>query len=255
MSLPADTIVKELNETVRLTPKVEPQDDPVEDFQDDIAMETDESLQDVPQCNTQRITTQSDQDLCHIIEELSEMYLHITLPYLERANLNLQWVYKILSREEGCERVVYEFPNKDDKKGFLLIRDSKWDGINLDRLHLIAIAYTPGIMSLRDLGVKHLGLLQNISSTGKDVIMKKYNVVGTRLRIFLQYAPSFYHLHVHFTAMNDDICIIQNIQMVPTYYQVARLSICLKESDELFKEFEAQGRCSNKNSAFLLTVV
>ncbi|KAG8236706.1 hypothetical protein J437_LFUL017138, partial [Ladona fulva] len=62
-----------------------------------------ESCLNAPQSNTQRVLRHSElpqsnlkiirpsgQDPCHIIEEFSEMYSLITLPYLEQANLNLQ---------------------------------------------------------------------------------------------------------------------------------------------------------------------
>ncbi|KAG8234304.1 hypothetical protein J437_LFUL013044, partial [Ladona fulva] len=142
----------------------------------------------------------------HVIEESPELYALVTLPFLEQTNLDLQWVYKILSGEEGSSRVIYQSPNKDDKDGFLMIKGFRWDGVNLYNLHVLAIVYRPGILSLRDLRGDHLSLLQNIFCIGKEQIIRKYGVEESQLRIFVQYQPSFFHFNVHFTAMNDGIC-------------------------------------------------
>lgn len=73
------------------------------------------------------------------------------------------------------------------------------------------------------------------------------------MRIYLHYQPSFYHLHVHFTYLKYEAPgilterahllanVINNIELLPDYYQKAILPFVVRESDNLFKEFEETG--------------
>lgn len=38
----------------------------------------------------------------------------------------------------------------------------------------------------------------------QEAIMEKYGIPAHKLRIYIHYLPSFYHLHVHFTALSFD---------------------------------------------------
>lgn len=35
----------------------------------------------------------------------------------------------------------------------------------------------------------------------QEAILQRYQVKGDQLRVYLHYLPSYYHLHVHFTAL------------------------------------------------------
>ncbi|KAG8235732.1 hypothetical protein J437_LFUL016194 [Ladona fulva] len=116
-----------------------------------------------------------------------------------------EWVYDIINGEADQDRIVFQCPCKDDKNGFLMIRDRGWDGENINTLHLVALPYRPGLLTIRDLRASHLPLLRNIYTIGKEVVEEKYGIPGSQLRIFLQYLPSFYHLNVHFTMVDEEI--------------------------------------------------
>ena len=83
-----------------------------------------------------------------------------------------------------------------------MIPDLKWDGIP-ESLYVLALPLKR-LKSIRDLNDSHLPLLKNIRDSGIDAIYKKYKVSGSRLRIYLHYRPSYYHLHVHFTYLMFD---------------------------------------------------
>ncbi|KAK2118102.1 hypothetical protein P7K49_004989 [Saguinus oedipus] len=84
---------------------------------------------------------------------------------------------------------------------FVLIPDLKWNQQQLDDLYLIAISHRRGIRSLCDLTPEHLLLLRNILHQGQEAMMQCYQMMGDHLPVYLHYLPSYYHLHVHFTAL------------------------------------------------------
>lgn len=73
-------------------------------------------------------------------------------------------MYNILDKKTESERIVFEDP--DPKKGFILLPDMKWDGIQAENLYLVAIVHDKSIRSIRDLTEKHLELLENIRDSG-----------------------------------------------------------------------------------------
>ncbi|XP_071449664.1 m7GpppX diphosphatase [Hetaerina americana] len=189
----------------------------------------------------------------HMIEETPALYASVTLPHLNEEQFNLQWVFNIIDGTAEQDRVVYASPLSEEKTGFVLVPDLKWDGKNLENLHLIALPYMRGILSLRDLNGDHLPLLRNINTQGKKIIEEKFGLSASQLRIFFHYQPSFYHLHIHFTSLRHEAfgihagkahlltSVINNLELLPSYYQDATLPFFLKESDNLFSKFEKHG--------------
>lgn len=115
----------------------------------------------------------------------------------------------------------------------------------LDDLYLIAICHRRGIKSLRDLTPEHLPLLRNILWEGQEAILQRYQVRADRLRVFLHYLPSYYHLHVHFTALGFEAPgagverahllaeVIENLEHDPEHYQRRTLTFALRADDPL----------------------
>ena len=80
--------------------------------------------------------------------------------------------------------------------------------------------------------------------------MEKFGVAANKLRIYLHYQPSYYHLHVHFTHMSFDAPgsgverahlltdVINNIELMGDYYQRTQLSYIVKQNDSLFAKFK-----------------
>ncbi|XP_061582392.1 m7GpppX diphosphatase [Cololabis saira] len=183
-----------------------------------------------------------------LVEETGEYYKSITLPYIQLQSFSLQWVYNILEGKAEAERVIYEDP--DPVVGFVLLPDLKWDQKQVDDLYLIAIVHQRGIRSLRDLKSEHLPLLQNISKKGKEAVLERYNLPASKLRVYLHYQPSYYHLHIHFTKLGYEApgCgverahllsdVIQNLQCDPRYYQTRTLYFPVRADDGLLGKFK-----------------
>ncbi|KFQ17234.1 m7GpppX diphosphatase, partial [Merops nubicus] len=88
----------------------------------------------------------------------------------------------------------------------------------------------------------------------QEAITKRFGLPPSRLRIYLHYQPSYYHLHVHFTALGYDAPgisverahlladVIQNLAMDPRYYQKRALTFALRADDLLLHKFQEAGR-------------
>ncbi|KAB0376317.1 hypothetical protein FD755_010761 [Muntiacus reevesi] len=182
------------------------------------------------------------QDL-HLVRETGSDYRNVTLPHLESQSLSIQWVYNILDKKAEADRIVFENPDPSD--GFVLIPDLKWNQQQLDDLYLIAICHRRGIKSLRDLTPEHLPLLRNILQEGQEAILRRYRVAADRLRVYLHYLPSYYHLHVHFTALGFEAPgagverahllaeVIDNLEQDPEHYRRRTLTFALRADDPL----------------------
>ncbi|XP_022098424.1 m7GpppX diphosphatase-like [Acanthaster planci] len=195
----------------------------------------------------------TDQDVA-LIEETCDDYCNITLPYLEEQTFKIQWVYNILEKKaEEVERIVYEDPDHQD--GFVLLPDMKWDRKQMENLYLVAICHRKGIKSLRDLNHQHLPLLRNIRDKCQKEVQEKYCIASDQLRLYLHYQPSYYHLHVHVTHVKFDAPgsgvtrahllsdVIENIELMPDYYQRKTLTCVLREKDGLLARFrEVRGQ-------------
>ncbi|XP_006140703.2 m7GpppX diphosphatase [Tupaia chinensis] len=187
------------------------------------------------------------QDLC-LVRETGADYRNVTLPHLQAQSLSVQWVYNILDKKAEADRIVFENPDPCD--GFVLIPDLKWNQQQLDDLYLIAICHRRGIRSLRDLTPEHLPLLRNILREGQEAILRRYQVGGERLRVYLHYPPSYYHLHVHFTALGFEAPgsgverahlladVIENLEWDPEHYQRRTLTLALRADDPLLTQLQ-----------------
>lgn len=185
----------------------------------------------------------------HLLEETAQAYQTVTLPHLEREQLSLEWLYNVLEHRKEQDRIVFEDPS--DEIGFILLPDLKWDGKTLEQLYLLALVRPRGIKSLRDLTGEHLPLLRNIKERGTAAIRERYGIEANRLRVYLHYQPTFYHLHVHFTFLQHDppgiqcekshllATVIGNLELVPDYYQRATLCCVFKETDKLYEKLRA----------------
>lgn len=187
-----------------------------------------------------------------LVEESGKDYRNITLPYISNQSFSVQWVYNILEKKAEADRIIYEDPDPDT--GFVLLPDFKWDQKQLENLYLIAIVHRRDIKSLRDLTSDHLSLLRNIRSKGEDTIQKRYGVPVSKLRVYLHYQPSYYHLHIHFTSLDYEApgCgverahllsdVIQNLQADSGYYHDRIMTFPLRADDGLLLKFKEAGK-------------
>lgn len=187
----------------------------------------------------------------HIVEETAEVHRSVTAPFLEEEALNLQWVYNILEGKSEQDRIVLE--DADPKTGFVLLPDLKWNTKDLESLYLLVIVRQRGIKSIRDLTGEHLPLLKNIHTKCMNALRERYGLAASRIRAFLHYQPSFYHLHIHFTYLQYEApgihaerahlltSVINNIEMVPNYYQTATIPFTVKKTERLFDILKKKG--------------
>ncbi|EDW66976.1 m7GpppX diphosphatase [Drosophila virilis] len=186
----------------------------------------------------------------YIINETPDLYKSVTLPYISTSQFSLDWVYNILEHKQETERIVFE--DTDPENGFILLPDLKWDGRNVDNLYLLGIVRKRDIKSLRDLNASHLPLLQNLRQSAKQAIQQRYGLNPTQLRMYFHYQPSFYHLHVHINPIRNDApgiwcekshmldTVINNLELVPDYYQRASLPFVLYEGNKLLDLYDEQ---------------
>ncbi|XP_015929007.1 m7GpppX diphosphatase [Parasteatoda tepidariorum] len=186
-----------------------------------------------------------------VVHETPDAYKTVVLPYIESQKFSIQWVYNILEHKSESERITFEDSDKD--LGFILIPDLKWNDVKKGSIYLLAMCHTKNIKSLRDLTVSHLPLLNNIKTKGLEAISKKYSIVPEKLRIYLHYQPSYYHLHVHFTSADTDVpgnqfnrahlldTVINNIELSASYYQDVTLTYLLRENDPLLQKMKEAG--------------
>eukprot|EP00960_Hanusia_phi_P073514 768030-Hanusia_phi.AAC.2 len=186
-------------------------------------------------------------DEVHVVWETPEVYKHVVLPFVEEneRGRRIQWVHNILDGVAEQERIIYQ--NNDPRDGFVLLPDSKWDQSNVSNLYCLAIVNRRDLLCLRSLNDENLDLLQNIHNQGCSVLLDKYGVTADKLIVHIHYLPTFWHLHVHFLhvdlalsagvtskAHNLRDCI-ENIRLLPNYYQVKPMEIRLLERSLLWK--------------------
>ncbi|VDN06903.1 unnamed protein product [Thelazia callipaeda] len=183
----------------------------------------------------------------YVLHESADDYKSLTLPHLKERQLPLNWVYNLLDHRAEVERIIFE--DQDPNNGFLLLPDMKWDGKELSNLYVLAIIRRKGIKSLRDLTGNDLPLLENVRQKSYAAIKEKYGLTEHEIRAYFHYQPSFYHLHIHFIYVCYDAPasavakaylledVINNIKLVPDFYQRSTLTFALKESDPLLKVY------------------
>ena len=143
-----------------------------------------------------------DQQSLHVFSETPELYERIVKPYIQEMSTydKLSWVYDILYGDVDPNRVVYKDYDETKKdEGFVVLPDSRWDGINVDYLCLVVILYRDDIKTLRDLKPEHRDMLIRLNRKLRSVIPACYNymISPDLLRVVLHYQPSYYHFHLH----------------------------------------------------------
>ncbi|CAO1626342.1 unnamed protein product [Parajaminaea phylloscopi] len=154
-----------------------------------------------------------------LIHETPQVYKDVTLPWIEAQDPSrIAWVGNILEGKKEKENVIYT--DDDPATGFVILPDLKWDRRTLPSLYLIAIARDPTVRTLRDLRKEHVPLLRKIAAAAEAVVASQYGLIpphiaddgntsmatataaktsplAGKLRCFIHYPPSYYHLHVH----------------------------------------------------------
>ncbi|KAG2221047.1 hypothetical protein INT45_009705 [Circinella minor] len=184
-----------------------------------------------------------------MIIETPLLYKQITLPYITSLPLDrIQWVYNILQGKSETDRIIYQ--DKENEKGFVILPDMKWDGTQ-ESLYWVAIIMRNDIQSLRSLNHHHLNLLKGIRDTVYQLAKEKYGMDKDLLRLFIHYQPSYYHFHIHITAISFVDApgivvgqahlldtVIDNIELYNDYYQKATLPFIIGERHPLYLAYQ-----------------
>ncbi|EFO91810.1 CRE-DCS-1 protein [Caenorhabditis remanei] len=201
----------------------------------------------------ERLIAKYRQEEKFVIRETPELYETVTKPYIEKFQLNLNWVYNCLEKRSEVDKIVFEDPDKNN--GFLLMQDIKWDGKTIENLYVLAIIHRHGLKSVRDLTGDDLPMLHNIRDKSLKAIEEKYGLKNDQVKCYFHYQPSFYHLHVHFINLKYDAPasttlsaillddVINNLELNSNHYKQSTLTFTRKNGDKLMEMFrEANGK-------------
>mmetsp|Transcript_21291 Transcript_21291/g.44340 ORF Transcript_21291/g.44340 Transcript_21291/m.44340 type:complete len:369 (+) Transcript_21291:39-1145(+) len=165
-----------------------------------------------------------------MVKETKQLYEDKVKPHIESILKNersLSWLWNVLDKKKEVERILLDEPD------FLMNVDTKWgshapmftNGVPkglwkmeknmIDDLYCLAILQERGVATLRDLRSKHVPVLRDIAVKGRRVIEEVYGVPPEEIRVFIHYHPQFYHLHIHFTRLWNDIgCQVERAHLL-----------------------------------------
>ncbi|KAI8996823.1 HIT-like domain-containing protein [Pilobolus umbonatus] len=183
-----------------------------------------------------------------LLLETPSLYQTVTLPYIKSIpKSRLEWLYNILNHKAEIDRIIHY--DKDPTKGFVILPDMKWDG-HSETLYWVAIPMRQDLYSVRSLSTAHLPLLENMRNTAYELVKKSALLRPDQLRLFIHYQPSYYHFHIHITAISFADApgimsgqahlldsVIDNIRLYPDYYQRATLPFMIGDRHPLAVQF------------------
>jgi len=190
-----------------------------------------------------------------LIHETPELYQKVVLPYIQSIvnGGSLGWINNVIEVKKEKERLLV------NNLQFLVNIDTKWrshppplstpreewyNHPSVEDLYCLGIVKEKGIACLRDLTGAHIDMLKSMQEEGLKAIETIYGVKSDQIRCFVHYQPQFYHFHVHFTRLENEIGstvekghllvdIIQNLEMDPMYYQKRTITYKLKKLSPL----------------------
>jgi m7GpppX diphosphatase len=98
-------------------------------------------------------------------------------------------------------------------------------------MYLLVFPTNKSIHSIRDLTGEHIELLTHAKSKTLQVIKSTYLFDSDIIKMYIHYAPTTYHLHIHFvlvsnTEVNSSVeyshelnTVITNLKIKSDYYQ------------------------------------
>ncbi|CAF0774638.1 unnamed protein product [Rotaria sordida] len=186
-----------------------------------------------------------------LISETNHCYETIVRPYIEKNQLNPQWVHNIVDGKSERERILLETDE------FIVLPDIMWDGKAMESLHLLGFIKTHHIHSIRDLKSEHIPILESLLEKTTNFISSKYDISPKTIRAFFHYPPTFYHLHIHFTTLANRICgceverahlvqdVIDHLKLKIDYYQTKTFYYKIDINDPLYKLLEENEQTKN----------
>ena len=190
-----------------------------------------------------------------LIHETPQMYTSVVKPYIQSIvdGGSLNWISNVIQLKKETERLLF---NNDQ---FVINIDTKWrthpppfttpreewyNHPSVEDLYCLAITKLPGIASLRDLRKEHVPMLESMIKEGLNLIKSTYGVEHDQVRVFVHYQPQFYHFHVHYTRLENEVgstCerghllsdVVQNLDLDSEFYCKRTISYKLKRGTPL----------------------
>lgn len=158
-----------------------------------------------------------------VVYETYNEYLKIIA---ERNFSKEQWVYNILDGLAEQDKVMY----RDEQ--IVVAPNYTWvSNDDLSKMYLLTFPMDKNLHTLRDLNSSHINLLKHIKTKTLEIIKLSYGFDDSIIKMFIHYAPSTYHLHIHFVLISNTIVnssveyshdldtVINNLQIKSDYYQ------------------------------------
>lgn len=190
-----------------------------------------------------------------LVHETPELYNTVVKPYIKSIvdGGSLSWIQNVIEVKKEKERLLV------DHADFIINVDTKWRShpppLTTPRkewynhpstvdLYCLGIAKKSDITCVRDLRKEHVPMLKEMEKEGLDAIKAVYGVERDQIRVFVHYQPQFYHFHVHFTRLENEVgCaverghlmsdILQNLEMDSEYYGKRIITYKLKKGTPL----------------------
>ena len=157
-----------------------------------------------------------------IVQETYDEYLTFLKSYPREKD---QWIYNIINGKNEQDQIIFQ----DDQ--FILIPNYTWVNKKINYLHLLSFPLDTSLRSLRSLEGNHVPLLKHLKKITLKKIKECYDLDENQIKAFIHYAPSTYHLHIHFVHIYHPNCessteysyflddVIYNLSIQSNYYQ------------------------------------
>lgn len=178
---------------------------PDENWVDKIEINSTSTKNDAFESHNVTLTTQGKLLICNdqtklkrfcnkIVEETYEEYQNFILNHDVDKD---KWIYNILDGIEEQEHILYQ----DDL--VVIVPNYGWNGKDLSKLHILTIPKDRNLKSIRSLSSTHIELLNYCKLKTLEVIENIYSINGNTLKIYFHYAPTTWHLHIHFVHLQN----------------------------------------------------
>jgi m7GpppX diphosphatase len=147
-----------------------------------------------------------------------------------------QWVYNILDGISEQDSILY----KDDSivvvPNYTWVNNTGGADTDLSKMYILTFPFDKKLHSIRDLDGTHIGLLELIKTKTLEIIKLTYGFESDVIKMYLHYAPSTYHLHVHFVLVSNtdanSSCeyshelndVIENLKINSNYYKLVSMN-------------------------------
>jgi len=191
-----------------------------------------------------------------VVKETPELYNLGTSKFV--ANLfesSHAWIWAIFEGKKEVDRVLHV--DNDLEWGFVVVPDFKMDmGSPKQSLYLQCIARNPLLRCVRDLGARHLPLLERMRDKVMEIVWQRFGVAANQLQLYIHYFPTFYQLHLHVVSLSSAAAtqggmavgkailledVLQNLRLRGDYYALATLTGTVKVGTSHFEALLAAG--------------